>query len=177
MGNGTEDPQAYNRQRKRMQGMQLMANGAASWKRRSNLDFGSVLFSVKAFFRLPVTPLLLYSLLPIVYRKSIFGITSYSLLLTPYYLLFSVKAFLGLPVTPYSFTPYYLLFSVKVFLGLPVTPYSFTPYYLLFRVKVFLGLPVTPYSFTPYYLLFRVKTYLGLSVGYAPNLISLYGVL
>ena len=54
MGNGTEDPQAYNRQRKRMQGMQLMANGAASWKRRSNLDFGSVLFSVKAFFRLPV---------------------------------------------------------------------------------------------------------------------------
>ena len=28
--------------------------GAASWKRRSNLDFGSVLFSVKAFFGLPV---------------------------------------------------------------------------------------------------------------------------
>ena len=107
--------------------------GAASWKRRSNLDFGSVLFSVKAFF--------------------------------------------GLPVTPYSFTPYYLLFSIKAFFGLPVTPYSFTPYYLLFIVKAFLGLPVTPYSFTPYYLLFRVKTYLGLPVGYAPNLISLYGVL
>ena len=90
--------------------------GAASWKRRSNLDFGSVLFSVKAFFGLPVTP---YSF-------------------TPYYLLFSVKAFYGLPVTPCSFTPYYLLFSVKAFYGLPVTPYSFTPYYLLFGVKVFL---------------------------------------
>jgi len=72
--------------------------GAASWKRRSNLDFGSVLFSVKAFFGLPVTP------------------CSF----TPYYLLFSVKAFFGLPVTPYSFTPYYLLFSVKAFYGLPV---------------------------------------------------------
>ena len=64
------------------------------WKCRSNLDFGSVLFSVKAFLGLSVTP---YSF-------------------TPYYLLFSVKAFFGLPVTPYSFTPYYLLFSVKVFL-------------------------------------------------------------
>ena len=90
MGNGTEDPQAYNRQRKRMQGMQLMANGAASWKRRSNLDFGSVLFIVKAFFRLPVTP---YSY-------------------TPYNLLFSVKTFYGLPVTPYSLLLYSLLPAV-----------------------------------------------------------------
>ena len=132
MGNGTEDPQAYNRQRKRMQGMQLMANGAASWKRRSNLDFGSVLFSVKAFFWLPVTP---YSF-------------------TPYYLLFIVKAFFGLPVTPYSFTPYYLLFGVKAFLGLPVTPYSFTPYYLLFGVKVFFDyqLLLTPLLLTTYCL-------------------------
>ena len=29
MGNGTEDLQAYNRQRKRMQGMQFMANGGS----------------------------------------------------------------------------------------------------------------------------------------------------
>ena len=86
MGNGTEDPQAYNRQRKRMQGMQLMANGAASWKRRSNLDFGSVLFSVKVFFGLSVTP---YSF-------------------TPYYLLFGVKVFFGLPVTPLLLTTYCL---------------------------------------------------------------------
>ena len=58
--------------------------GAASWKRRSNLDFGSVLFSVKAFLGLPVTP---YSF-------------------TPYYLLFSVKVFLDyqLPLTPLLLT-------------------------------------------------------------------------
>ena len=90
--------------------MQLMVNGAASWKRRSNLDFDSVLFSVKAFFGLPVTP---YSF-------------------TPYYLLFGVKAFLGLPVTPYSFTPYYLLFGVKVFFDyqLLLTPLLLTTYCL-----------------------------------------------
>ena len=36
---------------------------------------------------------------------------------------------------------------------------------------------LTPYSYTPYYLLFSVKAFYGLPVGYAPNLISLYGVL
>jgi len=88
--------------------------------------------------------------------------------------LFSVKVFLDYQL---PLTPYYLLFSVKAFFRLPVTPYSFTPYYLLFSVKAFFGLPVTPYSFTPYYLLFGVKAFFGLSVGYVPNLISLYGVL
>ena len=48
---------------------------------------------------------------------------------------------------------------------------------VLFSVKAFFGLPVTPYSFAPYYLLFSVKAFWGLPVGYAPNLISLYGVL
>ena len=150
MGNGTEDPQAYNRQRKRMQGMQLMANGAASWKRRSNLDFGSVLFSVKVFFGLSVTP---YSF-------------------TPYYLLFSVKAFFGLPVTPYSYTPYYLLFSIKAFFGLPLTPLLLTTCCL---AKSIFGLPVTPYSFTPYYLLFSIKAFFGLPV--TPYSLLLYSLL